>query len=107
MSRDKYLVATRSELDDGPQRVTVNNKKLLIYQSETSETVYAYRNVCPHQNGPVVEGRIDVEANKILCPWHGWEFDLEGGGNALAGDLARRLPQLETMVEGEEVYVLM
>jgi len=107
MSRQKHRVSTLEELSETPQKVTVDDKKLLLYPSEDGETVYAFRNVCPHQNGPVVEGKLDPEAKKLICPWHGWEFDLEGGTNPFGGDLAKRLPQVETVVEGEDVYVLM
>ena len=59
---------------------------------------YAYRNVCPHQGGPVCEGlripqivdRIDADGRylgqifdendlHIVCPWHGYEFHLTNG----------------------------
>ena len=39
--------------------------------------VYALENVCPHQGGPVGEGK--VEEGCIHCPWHGWQFDLATG----------------------------
>ncbi|WP_254838885.1 Rieske (2Fe-2S) protein [Natronomonas marina] len=107
MAREKHLATSVRDLAEGPQRVTVDDKKLLLYRSEDDETVYAFRNVCPHQLGPVVEGKLDVENKKVICPWHGWEFDLEGGTNPFGGDLAKRLPQVETVVEDEDVYVLM
>ena len=107
MSRKKHHITSLSELANGPQRVKVDDKKLLVYQSEDDQTVYAFRNICPHQLGPVAEGKLDVENKKIICPWHGWEFDLEGGTNPFGGDLAKRLPQVETVVEGDDVFVLM
>jgi nitrite reductase/ring-hydroxylating ferredoxin subunit/DMSO/TMAO reductase YedYZ heme-binding membrane subunit len=36
------------------------------------DALYAVTNVCPHQNGPLGEGRI-VDGC-ITCPWHGWQF---------------------------------
>jgi nitrite reductase/ring-hydroxylating ferredoxin subunit len=55
--------------------------------------LYAMRNVCPHQRGPVCRGwltprltatapgtmELRDEAPVIACPWHGWEFDLRSG----------------------------
>lgn len=35
-------------------------------------TIYAVSNVCPHQNGPLGEGRIIDGC--ITCPWHGWQY---------------------------------
>jgi nitrite reductase/ring-hydroxylating ferredoxin subunit len=55
--------------------------------------LYAVRNVCAHQRGPVCRGwltsrltasapgtmEVRDEAPVIACPWHGWEFDVQSG----------------------------
>jgi 3-phenylpropionate/trans-cinnamate dioxygenase ferredoxin subunit len=55
--------------------------------------LYAVDAVCPHAGGPLSHGRItgarladtpfehrwDLEDRILVCPWHGWEFDLETG----------------------------
>ena len=33
--------------------------------------------VCPHRQAPLAEGWI--EGNKVVCPWHSWEFDVATG----------------------------
>jgi nitrite reductase/ring-hydroxylating ferredoxin subunit len=58
------------------------------------DRLYAVRNVCPHESGPLCLGKVlewtiggdqlgDVEASEerpvLVCPWHGWEFDLATG----------------------------
>jgi nitrite reductase/ring-hydroxylating ferredoxin subunit len=54
---------------------------------------YALRNTCPHQGGPLCQGRLTgfvmarvpgkysySRRGEILrCPWHGWEFDVKTG----------------------------
>jgi 3-phenylpropionate/trans-cinnamate dioxygenase ferredoxin subunit len=54
---------------------------------------FALRNRCPHQGGPLCQGRLAglVSSAKpgeyeylrdgefLRCPWHGWEFDLRTG----------------------------
>ena len=54
---------------------------------------YALRNTCPHQGGPLCQGRLTgfvmarvpgeytyTRRGEILrCPWHGWEFDVKTG----------------------------
>jgi nitrite reductase/ring-hydroxylating ferredoxin subunit len=54
---------------------------------------FALRNRCPHQGGPLCEGRLSgsVISSKVgqyeyardgeilRCPWHGWEFDIRTG----------------------------
>ena len=32
---------------------------------------------CPHFRAPMADGWVDHE--RIVCPWHLWEFDLETG----------------------------
>ena len=33
--------------------------------------------VCPHEDGPLGEGWLEGEA--VVCPWHGFDFDLRTG----------------------------
>jgi nitrite reductase (NADH) small subunit len=37
----------------------------------------AMDNVCPHRGGPLGQGM--VEGGKVVCPWHGWEWDVKTG----------------------------
>lgn len=55
--------------------------------------VYAFRGLCPHQQGPISaghvrlpltgkhSGQVELDADKpvIVCPWHRWEYELETG----------------------------
>lgn len=93
-------VATLTELEDGPKRVTVDGRRFLLVAVD--DGVVAYRNVCPHQYGPAIEGRIDVEAGSVFCPWHGFEFDLATGEDPRYG---KSLPQAEVTVEDGEVHL--
>ena len=38
---------------------------------------YAVDNLCPHQGGPVVAGKVEGEV--LTCPWHRWQFHLPTG----------------------------
>jgi len=40
----------------------------------------AMDNVCLHRGGPLGQGMI--EGNKVVCPWHGWEWDAKTGAAA-------------------------
>jgi nitrite reductase (NADH) small subunit len=40
-------------------------------------TMCAIDNVCLHEGGPLGQGY--VEGNKIVCPWHGWEYNAHTG----------------------------
>jgi len=37
----------------------------------------ATSSVCPHEDGPLAEGWIEGDA--LVCPWHGFDFDLATG----------------------------
>ena len=37
----------------------------------------ALDNVCLHLGGPLGEGT--VEHGKVVCPWHGWQYDPQTG----------------------------
>ncbi len=39
--------------------------------------ICAMDNVCLHRGGPLGQGAI--EGNKIVCPWHGWQWDPKTG----------------------------
>jgi len=54
---------------------------------------FALANRCPHEGGPLCQGRIgplvtsdgpgtyrlDRDGEFLRCPWHGWEFDIRTG----------------------------
>jgi nitrite reductase (NADH) small subunit len=84
--------------------------------------LYAYENRCVHQGGPVCSGEIlgrtglvlnekgevlaehlDEGEMRLICPWHGWEYDLATG--EVAHDRRKRLRRFEVVVEDGIVYV--
>ena len=64
-------------------------------------TITAMDNVCLHMGGPLGQGYI--ESNKIVCPWHGWEYDPKTG--ALGDDPKSKLAVYPIKVENGEVWV--
>src|SRR5213078_1983005 len=38
---------------------------------------YAVSALCPHEDGPLAEGWIEGDA--VVCPWHGFDFELRTG----------------------------
>ena len=43
-----------------------------------AETVKAYHNACPHRGTALSLGCGSFPTQKIICPFHGWRWDLEG-----------------------------
>jgi NAD(P)H-dependent nitrite reductase small subunit len=55
--------------------VEINGFQLAVFRY--GDNVYVMDNTCPHAGGPLAEG--DVEDGCAVCPWHGWNFQLESG----------------------------
>lgn len=80
-------VATASEVEDGtPKAVRVEGHSIALFNHEGS--IYATDNQCPHMGYPLVRGH--VKRGVLACDWHGWSYDMEGGGCFTGGcdDLA-------------------
>ncbi len=60
----------------------------------------AVDNVCPHRGGPLGQGI--VEGTKIVCPWHGWEFELTTGNNPFTPNLS--VPAYDLKIEEGSIY---
>ena len=90
-------VCKTGEIPDGGTRL-VQAGRVEIGVIFSKGQYYAYRNVCPHQGGPACEGLkmpqvvekigdkgvhlgmdFDETDMHIVCPWHGWEYDLVTG----------------------------
>lgn len=63
--------------------------------------VYALSNICPHQKTHLIyEG--EIENDKVLCPIHGWEFELSTGNLANG---RKGLDTYEVKIIDDDVYV--
>jgi nitrite reductase/ring-hydroxylating ferredoxin subunit len=115
-------VGRRSDLADG-QRVIVPVDGREVSVFELDGRLYAFENVCRHMGGPVGEGlligkveavlddeqrllyeRFSTSEIHLVCPWHGWEYDIETG--ECAANRRLRLRKYEAVQRGEDVYVI-
>ena len=104
------------------------NGRLVVDIGDTTVGIFrvggrlvAYENSCPHMGGPVCQGLIipavrelvddrrvstgyafDESEMRIVCPWHGYEFNLRTGQHPGS---RYRLRKLHVQVEGGELYV--
>ena len=70
-----HKVADLSEVPVGRSKVVMlNNKAIALFNIEGK--FYALHNLCPHEGGPLNEGR--VKGHVVACPWHR-AFDLPRG----------------------------
>jgi len=78
---------------------TVGEKTICIanVQGEYS----AMDNVCLHRGGPLGQGM--VEDGKIVCPWHGWQYDPKSG--EVTHNPSAKVAVYPLRIEGEDVLV--
>lgn len=62
---------------------------------------YAINNVCLHRGGPLGEG--EMEGTAVVCPWHGWKYDVTTG--KLLTNPAVAVACYPTEIRGEDVWV--
>ena len=95
------------EIDAGTRTVAVG---IFRFRGE----LRAYENVCAHQGGPACQGRIvprvrekldesrrsqglvfDEDSMHVVCPWHGFEYDIATGRHPGRPDFALRAFEVE------------
>ena len=62
--------------EDAPKAVKVEGRSIALFQHEGN--IYATDNQCPHMGYPLTRGR--VRNGVLTCDWHGWSYDMKGGG---------------------------
>lgn len=70
-------VTVQAELPpiDEAKEFACDGKTICI--ANVNGTYSAMDNVCLHRGGPLGQGM--VEGNKVVCPWHGWAWDVKTG----------------------------
>lgn len=110
------------EFDEFDRKIVLTDgTKVGVFRVD--ERFYAYENRCMHQGGPVCEGRIlgkvetvleddrnvlrekfsDTEKH-LVCPWHGYEYDIKTGQHA--GDRRLSLNRFDVVERDGMVYLL-
>lgn len=93
-------VANLSELSEGkPKAVKVDGHSIALFQH--NGCIFATDNQCPHMGYPLTRGR--VRNGVLTCDWHGWSYDMAGGGCFTGGcdDLAT----FPVTVRNSEIYI--
>jgi nitrite reductase/ring-hydroxylating ferredoxin subunit len=79
--------------------VSVNGRDVAIFRRGTE--LLAIGNDCPHQGGSLCDGWVEGEI--VICPLHGWEFDMRTGGcMTVPGE---SVPRYTATVEDGTVYL--
>jgi nitrite reductase (NADH) small subunit len=93
--RKEHVVGDVSEFPEGSHKVVnVGRREIGVFNIRGK--FYGLPNVCPHQTGPLCEGkattgtlvarkeddwkfRWDYEGEIVACPWHGLEYHVPTG----------------------------
>lgn len=62
--------------EDKPRAVKVEGQSIALFKHNGN--IYATDNQCPHMGYPLTRGR--VRNGVLTCDWHGWSYDMAGGG---------------------------
>jgi nitrite reductase (NADH) small subunit len=54
----------------------VDGQALAVFRRRDGR-IFTLENVCPHRGGPLADGLLGD--GEVVCPLHGWRFDLETG----------------------------
>lgn len=96
----RVRVADISELTPGRGKL-VRAGTLELALHNVDGTLYATEAACPHRGGPMADA-FQMGKN-IVCPWHGWQFDVETGRSTLVPNVSIRTYRVT--VDGSDVYV--
>lgn len=118
----EHVVARVGDIPDGGSLIIdVEGRSIGVFN--VGGEIFAVRNRCAHQGGPLCDGAVlsalraevlpsgkvreywDETTPVVACPWHGWEYDLRTG--ALLGDKSRKVAVYETRVADGEIRVVM
>jgi nitrite reductase/ring-hydroxylating ferredoxin subunit len=70
------LMIRPGEIPEGAARmIRVKGEEMAVFKR--AGQVYAIQNICPHEGGQLSKGRL--EGGEVVCPLHGYKFDLKTG----------------------------
>ena len=101
----QYVVGRASDLPDGGVMViAIGSREYAVFN--VRNRFYGIVNRCPHRGAPLAQGRLgaDITSDRpgsysydeaqlyLMCPWHGWEFDVATGQSYLEPGRVKNKP---------------
>lgn len=117
--RQEILVGDTGELVDGKFKIVQQGALKIGVTRLRDGTIRAVRNWCPHKGAAICKGIIggtwppsapgdlvyDCEGEILVCPWHGFEYDLRTG-DELYRKVPTRLRFYEVVERDAKIYLL-
>lgn len=117
----EHAVGPVTEFTEEDRKIVTVGRERIVVLCHNGE-FFALSGVCAHMGGPVaeglilgkVEGVVNVDGRylgdrfaddtpHLICPWHGWEYDLRTGESACLPTIG--LKTYETEIRDEHVYL--
>ena len=115
-------IGSASEFADPGRRVIAFERfEVAIFKLDGE--FFAYLNHCPHMGGPACQGKMIAKVEEVIaedrtskgmmfskskmhvvCPWHGYEYDLKTG--ECVGDRRLKLRKFDVVRRGEDIFVV-
>ncbi len=117
--REEHVVGDLSDFPEGSHRVVrVGRREIGVFN--IGGRFYGLPNLCPHQTGPLCEGKLTTgtlvsrkendwkfewehEGEVLACPWHGLEYHVPTGRCIAHPEISLR--RYEVVAEGGKVKV--
>lgn len=130
MPKSRHEICASADLPIGARKIVeIGNRSIGIFNVHGS--LYAIKNVCPHQGAELCRGTVGgtmlptdevgkyeyaLDGQVLRCPWHFWEFDITTGEMIFVPEPMRvktfdvavekpRLEQFEVQVERDVVVI--
>ena len=94
-------VADTSEIPVGHGTYADRDGRAVAVFNAGAGRFYACSPLCPHEDGPLADGWIEGAA--VVCPWHGFDFDLRSGQCLVDPDLSVPVYPVRVTAGGVEV----
>ena len=95
----KFICKLSDLKENAGQRFIVEETEIAIFK--VNDKIYALSNICPHQHTALIYDGF-LEDGCIVCPVHGWKFDLHTG-KKISG--RRGLDSYEVKIIDDDVLV--
>ncbi|WCK55986.1 Rieske (2Fe-2S) protein [Aneurinibacillus sp. Ricciae_BoGa-3] len=113
----KYEAAQVGEIENGTCKIlNIEGRSIGVYYD--GKEYFAIRNVCPHEQAELCKGTFSgttlnskpheyiygMDGEILICPWHGWEFDVKTG-QSLVDPNRYRVKVYDVTVEDNRIFV--
>jgi hypothetical protein len=93
---------TLSEMLSNAERLAKSLKDWpSVRPTDDSSKQYPGTTACRHRGGPLGEG--DLMGTTMVCPWHGWEYDVTNGQSV--DDPSVKVAWFAVRVDGDDILI--